>query len=162
MPTSRVVKAGSAAIGAGSAAALAALAARYSAGRARAEASWLRQVEPRLSGLGEVDEVRVLPLVERLTPSEALRGEPGVSYLITAGDTRLLFDTGLNFGRQPRSALAENAEALGVSLDSLDAVVISHLHADHVGGVGPVRRRTFASPTRRWSREASRRTYPPT
>jgi 7,8-dihydropterin-6-yl-methyl-4-(beta-D-ribofuranosyl)aminobenzene 5'-phosphate synthase len=86
----------------------------------------------------------VLPLVERLTPSEALRGEPGVSYLITAGDTRLLFDTGLNFGRQPRSALAENAEALGVSLDSLDAVVISHLHADHVGGVGPVRRRTFA------------------
>jgi 7,8-dihydropterin-6-yl-methyl-4-(beta-D-ribofuranosyl)aminobenzene 5'-phosphate synthase len=123
---------------------MAALAARYSLGRAQAESSWLREVEPRLSGLGEVDEVRVLPLVERLTPSDALRGEPGVSYLITAGATRVLFDTGFNLGKQPRSALADNAEALGASLDSLDAIVISHLHADHVGGVGRVRRRTFA------------------
>lgn len=137
MPWSRVV-------GAGTAAAAAALATRYSVGRARAEKSWLREVEPRLSGLGEVDELRVLPLVERLTPRDALRGEPGVAYLITAGDTTLLFDTGLNAGRHPRSALADNADALGASLDSIDAVVISHLHPDHVGGVGSTRRRTFA------------------
>lgn len=137
MPWSRVV-------GAGSAAALAGLAARYSTGRARAQRSWLTQVAPRLSNLGEVDEVTVLPLVERLAPGDSLRTEPGVSYLVTAGQTRLLFDTGLNIGRHPRSALAVNAEQLGASLDSLDAVVISHLHPDHVGGVRQVRRRTFS------------------
>ena len=32
---------------------------------------------------------------------------------------------------------------LGASLQDLDAVVISHLHADHVGGIRAMRARTF-------------------
>ena len=40
----------------------------------------------RLSGLGEVDGLSILPLVERLTPGgSGLAGEPGVSYLVRAG-----------------------------------------------------------------------------
>jgi 7,8-dihydropterin-6-yl-methyl-4-(beta-D-ribofuranosyl)aminobenzene 5'-phosphate synthase len=135
MPWSRV-------LAAGSAAGLAALAGRYAAGAARADRPV--QIEARLSDLGEVDEVSVLPLVERLIPEgSGLAGEPGVSYLIRAGTIRVLFDSGLSGGK-PRSALARNAAMLGAGLGDLDAVVISHLHADHVGGLRAMRRRTFA------------------
>jgi 7,8-dihydropterin-6-yl-methyl-4-(beta-D-ribofuranosyl)aminobenzene 5'-phosphate synthase len=126
--------------------AAAALAARYAAGRARADHDWLPLVESQLGDIGEVEEVTLLPLVERLIPEGAapgaLRGEPGVSYLVRAGGVRLLFDTGLS-GGQARSALAANAGQLGIDLSALDAVVISHLHADHVGGVRAMARRTF-------------------
>jgi len=82
--------------------------------------------------------------VERLIPEgSGLNGEPGVSYLVRAGGTRVLFDSGLSGGKR-ESALARNAQLLGVSLDDLDAVVISHLHADHVGGLRAMRRRTFS------------------
>jgi 7,8-dihydropterin-6-yl-methyl-4-(beta-D-ribofuranosyl)aminobenzene 5'-phosphate synthase len=127
----------------GGVAGLAALAARYAAGRARAGRSWPAQVEAGLGDLGEVDEVSIVPLVERLTPEgSGLRGEPGVSYLVSAGGQRVLFDSGLSGGK-PESALAHNAQVLGVPLGGLDAVVISHLHADHVGGLRAMRRHTF-------------------
>ncbi|HEX6497418.1 MAG TPA: MBL fold metallo-hydrolase [Micromonosporaceae bacterium] len=139
MPWNSWARAGMAA---GTASAIAGLAARYAAGVARADRSWPAEVGRMLSGLGEVDEVSILPVVERITDGDGLRGEPGVSYLIRAGSTRLLFDSGLS-GWRVRSALAVNAEQLGVDLGDLDAVVISHLHVDHVGGVRAVRERTF-------------------
>jgi 7,8-dihydropterin-6-yl-methyl-4-(beta-D-ribofuranosyl)aminobenzene 5'-phosphate synthase len=127
----------------GTVAALAGLMARYAAGAARADRSWPAQVEASLRDIGEVDEVTILPLVERLTRSgSGLAGEPGVSYLVRAGRARVLFDSGLSGGKAP-SALARNAEKLGVDLGGLDAVVISHLHADHVGGIRAMRQRTF-------------------
>ena len=123
---------------------LAALAGRYAAGVSRAGTAWPGQIEADLRNLGEVDEVSILPLVERLTPDGGgLAGEPGVSYLVRAGGTRVLFDSGLSGGK-PDSALAHNARVLGVPLDDLDAVVISHLHMDHVGGLRAMRRRTFS------------------
>jgi 7,8-dihydropterin-6-yl-methyl-4-(beta-D-ribofuranosyl)aminobenzene 5'-phosphate synthase len=121
-----------------------ALAARYAVGVARAERDWATRVERDLRALGEVDEVSILPLVERHTGTlGGLVGEPGVSYLVRAGRARVLFDAGLSGGKAG-SALAHNAHRLGVDVSDLDAVVISHLHADHVGGVRAMRRRTFA------------------
>ena len=130
--------------GAALVAAVGGLAARYASQRSRIERSWLTAVAPKLSSIGEVDQLSILPLVERLVPSEGLTGEPGVSYLLRAGGTTLLFDSGLNLRRQARSTLAQNADSLHVDLQHLDGIVISHLHQDHVGGMRSQPRRTFA------------------
>lgn len=143
MPWTRVA-------GAGVLAAAGALAGRYAVQRSRIERSWPVQVAPRLAQIGEVDQVSILPLVERLVPGGPsgpggrLHGEPGVSYLINAGTATVLFDVGFNPRGRARSALASNADTLQVELGSVDAVVISHVHADHVGGLGNQRRRTFS------------------
>jgi hypothetical protein len=65
---------------------------------------WLHWAGQRLTGIGEVDAVTILPLVERVTSDPGLHGEPGLSYLITAGPPRLLFDTGLNLRGRAESA----------------------------------------------------------
>jgi 7,8-dihydropterin-6-yl-methyl-4-(beta-D-ribofuranosyl)aminobenzene 5'-phosphate synthase len=136
--------------GAGVLAAAGALAARYAVQQSRIERSWPTLVAPRLAQIGEVDQVSILPLVERLVPDSLpglggrLHGEPGVSYLIHAGTSTVLFDVGFNPRGKAQSALAGNADTLQVKLDSVDAVVISHVHADHVGGLGNQRRRTFS------------------
>lgn len=130
-------------------AAVGGLAVRYARQRERLERSWLDSIDRRLSSIGEVEHLSILPLVERLTPGGTLIGEPGVSYLIQTDGARLLFDVGLNqTGGQ--STLTRNADSLGADLRSLDGVVISHRHPDHVGGMGYVLRRTFhLSPDRR-------------
>jgi 7,8-dihydropterin-6-yl-methyl-4-(beta-D-ribofuranosyl)aminobenzene 5'-phosphate synthase len=120
------------------------LAARYAAQRSRIERSWLAQAEPKLASIGEVDRLSILPLVERLVRSDELKGEAGVCYLVRAGRTTLLFDSGLNMRGEVRSALVHNADILGVDLTRLDGMVISHLHVDHVGGLRNQLGSTFA------------------
>src|SRR5579864_50639 len=134
----------SAVAGGGLLAVLGGLASRYSWHQQRIERDWLAQIAPRLESIGEVDEVSILPVIERLASSAELIGEPGVSYLVRAANTRLLFDTGLNARGVARPALVQNADALQVDLQDLDGVVISHLHADHVGGPRTQFRKTFA------------------
>lgn len=56
-------------------------------------------------------------------------GEPAVSYYIEDEDTKLLLDVGYS------DLFMRNAEALGVDLDSLNAIVISHGHDDHTRGL---------------------------
>ena len=54
----------------------------------------------------------------------------GYSALVEYGGKRILFDTGNN----PK-IFAHNVKALGVDLNKLDFVVISHRHADHTSGI---------------------------
>ncbi len=70
-------------------AAIGGLAARYAVQRERLERSWLRAVGPKLSAIGEVEHLSILPLVERLVPDGDLEGEPGVAYLVRADGTTL-------------------------------------------------------------------------
>ena len=70
--------------------------------------------------------------------------EPGVSYLVKTPEGSLLFDVG--FGPQNQT-LAYNADKLGVRLEQVDAMAISHLHIDHVGGMDAARSRRVAVPS---------------
>lgn len=58
-----------------------------------------------------------------------LAGEWGLAMLVETAGKKFLFDTG------ERGALLENAAALGVGLASVDALVMSHGHYDHSGGM---------------------------
>ena len=55
--------------------------------------------------------------------------EPGVSYLLEDGDARILFDTGYS------DVYVRNAAKLGIDLTDLTALVLSHGHDDHTGGL---------------------------
>jgi len=56
-------------------------------------------------------------------------GSKGNALLVESGRTRVLLDCG--FG--PREVVTRLAR-LGVAADSIDAVLVTHEHADHVGG----------------------------
>lgn len=82
--------------------------------------------------------LRVLPrvnitvLVDNMAGQGPVLGEWGLAFFIETDQHRILFDTG--GGR----IVLGNARALGVSLEKTDAIVISHGHLDHTGGLEKV------------------------
>lgn len=63
-------------------------------------------------------------------------GSRGNATLIESGTTRLLLDCGFA-AREAERRLG----LLGVTADSLDAILVTHEHQDHIKGVGPLARR---------------------
>ncbi len=117
---------------------------RFVQGQKRAEAVWQSSQFPKLGDVGSVRHLSVLPLIDWYTANDELEGEPGVSYLIQADDTTILFDMGLNSRYEHPSPLLRNMERLGVSIDDVDMIFISHNHADHVGGMPNVKDGIFS------------------
>jgi 7,8-dihydropterin-6-yl-methyl-4-(beta-D-ribofuranosyl)aminobenzene 5'-phosphate synthase len=76
-----------------------------------------------------IERLRVTVLADNCVAAPDLLAEHGLSMLIEADDWRILFDTGQG------EVLRPNADALGVSLCPLDAVVLSYGHYDHTGGL---------------------------
>jgi 7,8-dihydropterin-6-yl-methyl-4-(beta-D-ribofuranosyl)aminobenzene 5'-phosphate synthase len=126
------------------AAAIAGMLARFYLGRRRADRVWAAARYPKLRDIGTVKHLTILPLIDWYTAREDLVGEPGVSYLVCADDTTILFDVGYNERGEHPSPLLRNMAALGVEVADVDMVVISHAHEDHVGGMSHMMRRTFA------------------
>lgn len=73
--------------------------------------------------------MKITVLTENTANKRGLLGEHGLSVLIEVRGKKLLFDTGQS------SVYARNAERLGMRLDDADAVVLSHGHYDHTGGL---------------------------
>ncbi len=100
---------------------------------------------------------RITVLVENTAGGRGLLAEHGLSFWIEWGGKRILFDTGQG------KVLAANARRLGVRLASADAIVLSHGHYDHTGGLGKLlgrikRPRIYAHPgalAEKYSRNAS-------
>ncbi len=73
--------------------------------------------------------MHITVLVENTARKRGLLAEHGLSVYIETGDRRILFDTG-------QSGIAvHNARILGCPIDQVDAVVLSHGHYDHTGGL---------------------------
>lgn len=116
---------------------------RFYRDRSEADRLWAEAAPPRFEQPSSVSSLSILPLVDHYTAGDDLVGEPGVSYLVRAGETTVLFDVGFNHKKTSPSALAHNMQRLGVSREDIDLVFISHRHVDHVGGLAAQKARTF-------------------
>jgi 7,8-dihydropterin-6-yl-methyl-4-(beta-D-ribofuranosyl)aminobenzene 5'-phosphate synthase len=74
-------------------------------------------------------DVTITVLAENTAGRMGLLGEHGLSLWIETAESCVLFDTGQGL------ALPHNAKALDVALDGADAIVVSHGHYDHTGGL---------------------------
>ena len=72
---------------------------------------------------------RITVLVENTASGHDLLAEHGLAFWIEFGHHRVLFDTGQG------NVLSGNAHQLGVRLELTDAVILSHGHYDHTGGL---------------------------
>lgn len=73
--------------------------------------------------------IRITTLIENTAGWVNVLGEWGLSMLVQTDDCTFLSDTGAG------GATAHNARSLGVSLREVEAVVFSHGHFDHTGGL---------------------------
>ena len=74
--------------------------------------------------------MKIITLVDNRTHSENLDVEHGLSlYIETDNNKKILYDTGQS------DLFMCNAQKLGVDLNKIDIVVISHGHYDHIGGL---------------------------
>ncbi|MBN1594731.1 MBL fold metallo-hydrolase [candidate division FCPU426 bacterium] len=73
--------------------------------------------------------IRITILVDNTANDDRLRAEHGFAVWVECGEKRLLFDAGQT------DAVVHNARVLGIDLQSADAIVLSHGHYDHTGGL---------------------------
>jgi 7,8-dihydropterin-6-yl-methyl-4-(beta-D-ribofuranosyl)aminobenzene 5'-phosphate synthase len=73
--------------------------------------------------------------------STQLWGEHGLAFWIETNDGCALFDTG-----QSGEVLSHNLEVLGLRLQDLNTLALSHAHIDHTGGLRTVLAHSFGLP----------------
>lgn len=77
---------------------------------------------------------KVICVVDNSAGTEKeLKTEHGLSFWIETNEGNILFDTG-----QTAAILLHNLNHLGLSVENLSALVLSHAHFDHTGGIDPV------------------------
>jgi len=64
-------------------------------------------------------------------------GSSGNATLISTGQTSVLVDCGLS-----AREMAKRLEAVGSSVDKLNAIVITHEHSDHIRGLKTLAKKT--------------------
>ncbi len=108
------------------------------------EQEWTDYKPGPIVNFGSTKTLSILPLVNWHTSDDSLKGEAGVSYLIKTDNNTILFDVGFNRNNESPSPLEHNMKQLGVTLDSIDTIFMSHAHLDHSGGQLWVNKNTFS------------------
>jgi len=81
------------------------------------------------------ESLKVTVCYDNYSWSEGLDTGWGFSCLVTGGEKTILFDTGGD-----GATLIGNMEKLGIDIDDIDIIVLSHIHGDHVGGLKAILR----------------------
>lgn len=110
----------------------------------KVEREWQKNRVERLPNFGATQGLRITPLVNWHALDPDLKTEAGVSYLIQTDQHQLLFDVGFNQKDAQLSPLQHNMDALGIELDAIDTLFISHNHLDHAGGQSWVDQGSFS------------------
>lgn len=76
-----------------------------------------------------IETLKITAIVENTAGIFNVAGEWGLALWIEADQHRILFDTGQGH------TLTHNAGLLGIDLASAEALVVSHGHFDHTGGI---------------------------
>lgn len=118
--------------------------ARQAQAAAEVERAWQATPVQKLGSLGSTQSLTIVPLVDEASTRADLPFEHGVSYLVKTDRHTVLFDLGMNAANAAPSPLQHNMQALGVDLADVEAIVFSHVHPDHVGGLRWWLKDTFA------------------
>lgn len=78
--------------------------------------------------------LRLTTLVENTARGKCILAEHGFSLWIEHSNKKILFDTGQG------NVIKHNAEQLSINLEDADAIVLSHGHYDHTGGIHKIKR----------------------
>lgn len=73
--------------------------------------------------------VRITTLVENTVCGRGMLAEHGLAFWLDMGAKHVLFDTGQGM------VIEHNARYMDIPLESADAIVLSHGHYDHIGGL---------------------------
>jgi 7,8-dihydropterin-6-yl-methyl-4-(beta-D-ribofuranosyl)aminobenzene 5'-phosphate synthase len=85
--------------------------------------------------LATTTRLEILPLYEEASAEESFDFGHGVSYLIRTDSATILMDIGNNPTESVHLPALQNMQTLGIPWEEVDAVVISHPHPDHIGGL---------------------------
>jgi 7,8-dihydropterin-6-yl-methyl-4-(beta-D-ribofuranosyl)aminobenzene 5'-phosphate synthase len=75
--------------------------------------------------------MKIVTLIENLVYQQGLFAEHGLSFYIKTENKKILFDTGQT------GLFLQNAQKLGIAIEEIDSLVLSHGHYDHTGGLYP-------------------------
>ncbi|MGL5676703.1 MAG: MBL fold metallo-hydrolase [Cellulosilyticaceae bacterium] len=73
--------------------------------------------------------IKIVALLENITKDAALEAKHGLCLYIETSKHKMLFDVG------PDDTFIKNAKKLGIAIEEVDTVIISHGHRDHGGGL---------------------------
>jgi 7,8-dihydropterin-6-yl-methyl-4-(beta-D-ribofuranosyl)aminobenzene 5'-phosphate synthase len=107
---------------------------RQMAARTQVEREW--QTTPvSAPRLETTTHLEILPLYEEDRADDRFDFGHGVSYLIRTDSSTILMDVGNNPTESAQLPSLHNMQKLGIAWEEIDAIVISHPHPDHMGGV---------------------------
>jgi 7,8-dihydropterin-6-yl-methyl-4-(beta-D-ribofuranosyl)aminobenzene 5'-phosphate synthase len=90
----------------------------------------------------KADRLKITTVSENTAGRPGLLAEWGICVLVEAEDRTYLVDTGSS------SSVAHNLDALHVEVDAIDAVILSHGHFDHTGGLSAILSKRKKKPLR--------------
>jgi 7,8-dihydropterin-6-yl-methyl-4-(beta-D-ribofuranosyl)aminobenzene 5'-phosphate synthase len=81
--------------------------------------------------------MKIITLIENLAYKQGLVAEHGLAIFIESENRKILFDTGQS------GLFLQNAAILGINIEDIDILILSHGHYDHTGGLYPFLKKNF-------------------